>query len=158
MGTETQTASETTRSGTPRVWMVAFGLALVGLIVSVVLLLDREHLPARFIDVEASRLEAVGDEDAVLRLVLRHASSVGPLAYDVAEPTEASPLWTITVRNAVKDPQEIDRDDAVSDGDASRRVLEIRVPRVERVRVLDARWGRVESVVIERRDAGSPRS
>ena len=150
--------TETRRLGAPRGWMLVFGLALVGLIVSVVLLLDRDHLPARFVDVEASRLAAVDEEHAVLRLVLRHASAVGPLAYDVAEPSEASPLWTVTVRNAVKDPQDVDRERVVSDGDASRRVLEIRVPRVDRVRVLDARWGRVESVVIERQDVESSRS
>lgn len=147
---ETAPARES-RLGDMRIWGLVFAGVFVALTVSVALQLSRGYYDARYVDVDESTLVTT-PTGTRLHLVLRHAPRHGQLAHEVQPPREGQPLYTIVVRLSAEGapaPYE-DEDD--------RRILDIDLPDVERVRVLDLRWARDEVAVIERsspRKAGS---
>ncbi|MDJ0976706.1 MAG: hypothetical protein QNJ98_19785 [Planctomycetota bacterium] len=131
------------RLGDIRIWGLVFAGVFVALMVSVALQLSRGYYDARYVDVDESTLTAT-EAGTRLHLVLRHAPRHGQLAHEVRPPSDDQPLYTIVVRLSAQGapaPYE-DEDD--------RRILDIDLPDVERVRVLDLRWAREEVAVIER--------
>lgn len=141
-------------SGVPVFWVTLFLAVFIGLVVSSVLLLGREHLPARFIDVDATWLAARAEGGTRLHVVLREAPYRGQLVHQVKEPGDGQTDWTVVIRLSAQGL------DAKPEGEGapeegSRRTLEIDLPDIPRVRILDMRFGRPESWTVERR-AGDP--
>jgi hypothetical protein len=143
-------------SGVPVLWLVLFLGVFVGLVVSSVLLLNRDHLPVRFIDVDATWLAARENGGTRLHIVLREAPYRGQLVHQIREPSEGQADWTVVIRLSAQGlDAEIEGEGGPEQG--SRRTIEIDLPDIPRVRILDMRFGRPESWMVERR-SGDPRS
>jgi hypothetical protein len=141
-------AEDATKDGIPVVWIVVFAVVFVALVLSSIVLLSADYLPARFVDVEQTSL--VKAEDGTrLTLVLRHAPTLGQLTYDVRVPADGG-LYVVEVRlSAAGEP-------APREGEDDRTTLEVDLPAIERVRVVDLRWGRDEAVDITLDGAQAP--
>ncbi len=131
------------RLGDLRIWGLVFAVVFVGLMVSVIMQLSRGYYDARYVDLEATTLRDTA-KGSLLHLVLRHAPRHGQLDHDVRPPTQDESLYTVVVRLSAQGAP------APYESEADRRELDIDLPQVKRVRVLDMRWAREEVVVIER--------
>ena len=152
-GTSSGEASPAPRAGgIPAIWVAVFLAVFIGLVVSSVMLLGRDHLPVRFVDVEQTYLAPRDEGGTRLHLVLREAPYRGQLVHQVKEPTEDQPDWTVVIRlSAAGLDADAEGEGAPEEG--ARRTLEIDLPDIPRVRLLDLRFGRPESWVVERRAA-----
>ncbi len=131
------------------IWVALFLSVFAGLVISSVLLLGRDHLPVRFVDVDQTWLAPRAAGGTRLHLVLREAPYRGQLVHQVKEPTEEQPDWTVVIRlSAAGLDAETQGKGAPEEG--ARRTLEIDLPDIERVRLLDLRFGRPESWTVER--------
>lgn len=140
------------QSGVPILWVGVFVAVFVGLVISSVMLLGRDHLPVRFVDVEQTYLARREEGGTRLHLVLREAPYRGQLVHQVKEPTADQSDWTVVIRlSAAGLDAESEGEGAPEEG--ARRILEIDLPEIPRVRLLDLRFGRPESWIVERRSA-----
>lgn len=113
-------------------WAVFFAAVFVFLTVRVLLALRSDFLPPRHLDVSRSAFRAVGDGRARLTLVLLHApGSESVLARTAAPVPGVSPL-TVSIETRGGVPAAAETEGEVT--------LEVDLPAVDRVRVLDLRW------------------
>lgn len=141
-GGETAKEAPASRLGSMGIWGIVFGFVFLALVLSVALQLSRGYYDARYVDVERTTLHDEGDGSR-LSLVLRFAPPGGQVAHEVRAPTGEETMYTVVVDLTAEGERAKARED-------QSRTLEIDLPRVERVRVLDRRFARDEVVVVER--------
>ena len=124
------------------VWGVIFAIVFVLLVLSSLRFLAQDHLVARHLDAERTTLTPLGGGLARLHLVVLHVAEDGQLQHRLLKTSDGEILvevdWTA-------DP---DLPDGIR-GRTGERILEIRMPEVESVTVLDKRWARDEALEVK---------
>ena len=124
-------------------WTAIFVICFVGLVWSIVSILSSDYYPARFIDPERTRLFASGEESGILRVAVLQTPGRPQLQIEVGV---AGALATVEIDwNPARTDRESSPEDTV--------IIDVELPFVNGVTVLDRRWGRLEGMHVPRGDA-----
>lgn len=139
--------SSTHASGlSPRLWVfiIASAIVFVALAISIANILSADYYPARYIDVDATRLVPTGEDAFTLHLGLRFVANRNSIKWRVVPNHRELGGVVVEVRSAPGT--------RASDKEQNEDLfmLELPVPPAERLTVLDHRWGRIEGLVVER--------
>lgn len=131
-------SAETRAGGFPVVWIVVFAVVTVALVASTVRFLSGPYRPARHIDLEASRLVREADGSTTLHLAVRDVPEDGRLD------------WRVLRHESGAHEVEIDYSAETGSGDGTPgdTMLRIPLPPLDRVQVIDRRWGDPEGLEI----------
>jgi hypothetical protein len=131
------------KGAVPWGWTLAFAAVFLLLLVSTVRFLAADFLPARHLDPDRTTLVSGAGDRSLLRLTVLHVPEEGQLRYVVRDedPPRVEIDWTAERRPPGVAPA------------GAERVLEIALPRTDRVVVLDLRWARREGIEVRAEDA-----
>lgn len=120
------------------VWGLVFGAVFLLLVASTVRFLLQDHLTARHLDAAHTTFVPVGNGLARLHVVVQNVAEDGQLGHRLVRTPEGGFVleidWTAdTTPSGIR-------------GHPGERVIEVQVPEVETVTVLDKRWGRDEAL------------
>lgn len=126
------------------VFIIASAVVFIALAFSIVNILSADYYPARYIDVDATRLVPTSEDAFTLHLGLRFVANRNSIKWKVVPNHRELGGVVVEVRSA---PGERAND---KEQNEDLFLLELPVPPAERLTVLDHRWGRIEGLVVER--------
>ena len=130
----------------PRLWLfiIVSAIVFIALAISIANILSAPFYPARFIDADATRLTPGGAAGTTLHVGLKYVANKNAFTWDVIPNHPEHEGLVVEIKAAPGERQD------KSDQNTELFLLEIPLPNVDRVTVLDLRWARVEGLVVER--------